>query len=310
MVMSEQALENDRNSGFTLVPLKDIFADPEFNCRGTFTADKIIELANDVAARGLLNPITVRVLWDNESEIMKRGYKYSLVAGFRRYSSYRANDADVIPANIKDVKTDFECRDINAVENLQREQLTFWQEARSIRHYWLADWKREEVARRVNKSPGWVQQRYVLLGMEDEIQQAAEQGYITPTDLREIGKFSGIERLQVAGRIRDARKRGETRNVAIKHRKKDQPSEAKQRKLIEVEELMELIRVNLAEVDRDNMVLLSDWVTPQGNSIITRVLAWSCGHATNLDLHLELRDFFKACGVVYVLPDFEMTELH
>ena len=306
-MMSELALSNDKASGFPLIPLKEIYADPEFNCRGQFTADKIIELAKDISVRGLINPITLRALWDNESEIQRRGFKYSLVAGFRRFSAYRANEADVIPSNIKEIATEFDCRDINAVENLQREQLTFWQEAMSIKHYWLADWKREEVASRVSKSPGWVQQRYMLLQMEPEIQQAAEQGYITPTDLRELTKFTGIERLQVAGKIRDARKKGETRNIAVKHRKKDKPMEAKIRRPVEIEELMSIIRTHMVEVDKDQMILVGDWVTPQGNSLITRVMAWSTGHASNLDVHIEIRDFLKVHGVVYDMPEFDTT---
>lgn len=309
MPMSESAISNDKASGFTLVPLKEIYADPEFNCRGSFTADKVIELARDVGVRGLINPITIRELWDNETEAKKKGFKYSLVAGFRRFSSYRVNEAEVIPCNVKTIDTEFDCRDINAVENLQREQLTYWQEAQSIRHYWIAAWTREDVARRVSKSPGWVQLRYQLLEMEPEIQNAAEQGYITSTDVRELAKFRGVERLQVAGKIRDARKRGEGKNVSVKHRKKDLPNESKQRKPLEIEEMMDIVRTHMSEVDRDQMVLVSDWVTMQGNSLITRLLAWTVGRATNLEVHMEIRDFLKLHGIIYSLPDFDLGDL-
>jgi len=310
MTMSQAAIDADKASGYTLISLKEIFADPEFNCRGQISADQIIELANDTAARGLLNPITVRPLWDNETDTKKRGFKYSLVAGFRRYSAYRANEADVIPCNIREIATEFDCRDINAVENLQREQLSFWQEARSIKHYWIADWTRQEIAARVHKSPGWVQHRIQLLEMEPEIHRFAEQGYILPSDIRELSKYTGIERLKIANKIRDARKTGKSSpNLLVKLRKKNRPNEAKIRHRLEVEELMEDLRIYFKEVDKTQMILISEVVSDQGNCILQQIMSWSVGNLTNVELHFALKEFFAIFNVVYDMPEFEAPKL-
>jgi ParB/RepB/Spo0J family partition protein len=256
-----------------------------------------------------LQPITIRELWDNEIEAKQKGYKYFLIAGFRRLSAYKANEAEVIPCSLRNVQTEFECRDINAVENLQREQLTFWQEAKSIKHYWIADWTRNEIANRVHKSPGWVQQRIQLLEMEPEIQRFAEQGHIVSTDIRELTKYNGKERMQAANRIRDARKRGDTKNLTVKMRKKNKPNEAKARHRIEVEELMEMIRVYFKQVDRDMMVIVSDVLSEQGNCIIQQIMAWSVGNLTNVELHMSLKHFFRIFGVDYELPEFESPKM-
>jgi ParB family chromosome partitioning protein len=309
MTMSQIAIEADKASGHLLVPVNEIFADPDFNCRGTFTADKIIELAKDIAARGLVQPVIIRELWDNEIEAKAKGFKYFLIGGFRRLSAYKANEAEVIPCTLRNVKTEFECRDINAIENLQREQLTFWQEAKSIRHYWIADWTRNDIAERVHKSPGWVQQRIQLLEMEPEIQRFAEQGYISSTDIRELTKYTGSERMKVANRIRDARKTGNTKNLQVKLRKKDRPGEAKIRHRIEVEELMDTLRTYFKQVDRDQMILVADVLSEQGNCILQQIMAWSVGNSTNLDLHMSLQKFFKIFNVEYEMPEFEKPRM-
>ena len=305
MPLSEKAIENDKKSGIPLKPVKKIYADSEFNCRGNFTAQDIIELVRDVATRGLLEPIIIRPLWPVvEAHLINKGYEYSLVAGFRRYSSYKANNAEFIPAIVREITSEFDCRDINAVENLQRKDLTFWQEAKSIRHYWMASWTRAEIAERVNKSMGWVQLRIMLLEMEPEIQTAANQGYIVATDMHDLARFKGDERLRVAGRLRDARKTGQTRGIKHRLHKREKASSKKIRRYQEIQDVMDLIRTAFKEADLDQMVLLGDIITPQGNSIIHRIMAWSTGQITSLDVHIEIRDFCKKIGVNYEIPEF------
>jgi ParB-like chromosome segregation protein Spo0J len=205
--------------------------------------------------------------------------------------------------------SDFDCRDVNAVENLQRKDLTLYQEARSIKHYWLADWPRDEIATRVSKSPGWVQVRCMLLEMEPEIQQAADQGYLLQSDIRELYKYKGTERLKRAGLVRDARKSGQTKNIVDKIKKKAKASSKKRRTEYEIQELMEYIRIHFERVDPEETMILSDFISPQGNSIIHRVMAWVSGTITSLDVHMSLRDFCRKMGIEYTLPEFEPEKL-
>lgn len=304
MPLTEQAILNDKSSGLPLIPMHLIFADSEFNCRGTFTATDIIELVKDTSVRGLIEPVILRELWDTELDALRRGFKYSLVAGFRRYSAYKANVAEFIPGTIRQLKSDFDCRDINAVENLQRTDLTLWQEAKSIRHYWVAGWSREDTASRVSKSPGWVQIRYMLLSFEPEIQQAADQGYILSADIRELYKYHGAERLRMAGQVRDARKKGETRNVTDRIKKADRPEVRKKRGGIDIIEMMDVLRTVFKELDRDQMIMVGDIITPNGNSLVQRLMAWINGEVTTLDVHMDLKSFCKAAGYDYKIPSF------
>lgn len=305
MPLTQQAIDHDKSSGIPLIPMHLIYADQEFNCRGTFTANDIIELVKDVATRGLLEPIILRHVWDNELEIKQRGFQYSLVAGFRRFASYRANEAEFIPGIIRKIESDFDCHDINAVENLQRKDLTLWQESKSIKHYWMAGWTREQVAERVNKSQGWVQVRYMLLSMEPEIQQAADQGYIQPGDLRELNKFTGAERLKVAGVIRDARKKGEGKNIIHKVKKKDRLEARKARSKTDMMDMMDHLRTTFKNFDREQMVMTGDLVTVQGNTLTTRMIAWIAGEISSLDIYTDIKKFCHALGYEYELPEFD-----
>lgn len=303
MPLSEKAIQHDKECGARLIPVKEIYADSEFNCRGSITATSIIELVADVAVRGLLLPIIVRPVWDNEKELIKKGFNWSLVAGFRRYSAYKANEAELIPTTVQNIQSDFECHTVNAIENLQRQDLTLWQEAKSIKHYWLADWSRQEVARQVSKSDGWVQVRYMLLGMPEEIQRAADQGYIIQSDIRELYKYEGAEQLRMAGVVRDIRKKGLIRDVTKHIKKKDKLEAMKVRSRKDVENMMEHIRLSLKTIDREQMIPVSSIISKQGNMFFHRALAWATGTISTLDLYQDIQTFLRSFGADYEIPN-------
>lgn len=304
MPLSPEAIEAQNASGCPQYPCKKIYVDQDFNCREKFTATDVLELARDIEKRGVVEPIVIRELWPNEGEIIAKGYEWSLVSGFRRFmAAYKVCEAEKIPAVLRVLNSDFDCRDINAIENLQRKDLSFWEEAKSIRHYWVADWTREQIAERINKSPGWVQLRAMLLEMPPEIQQMAANGHILQNDLRELSKYHGYERLKVAAQIRDARKAGE-KGVSVKFKRKDKPNTKKARSAKDIEELMEYLRPYFQQVDPELQLRAGDHITNQGNCILGRILGWVAGNVTSLDMEVAVRDMFKQLGVAYEVRDF------
>lgn len=310
VAMSPEALENDKQLGLPLIPVKAIYLDADFNCRGAFSPVECTELAKDIARKGLQQPIVIRPLREDdkvEKHLIKRGYTHKMIAGHRRLTAYKINECEVIPSIIKPKNiSDFDAKDINAVENLQRKELNLLQECNAIRHYWIATWTREETAERVGKSPGWVQIRYMLLEMPPEIQEAAGQGYITTTDVRELNKYKNpTEQLKMAGIIRDKRKAGQYKNVTDSIRKKDKASAKKHRGRSQIFEMMETVQDLCRNIDGDALIELNQIITPQGNSFATTCLAWCAGEITTLDFHEGLKDFCKQIGVYYELPDFE-----
>jgi ParB/RepB/Spo0J family partition protein len=307
--LSEEALASDKNTKYQLVPRKKIYVDTDFNSRGVIDPMTLMELANDIQLRGLVEPIVLRPLWDSEQAIKDQGYEYSLVAGFRRTGAYDLLKAEAIPAVIKDLKSDFDCRDINAVENLQRNDLTFWQECATIRHYWAADWTRKEIANRISKSEGWVQVRIMLLEMPTQIQEWADAGYLVASDIRELYKFVGTERLVMAGRLVDARKKDSSVKLVDRLRKKENPNTRKHRKPVEIFELMNSLRASCKQIDRDQEISLLPFMSEFGNSILTKLLAWCAGELTNMEIHLTIQEFCRLCGADHDIPSFEESNL-
>lgn len=308
--LSAQAIENESKLNFTVIPKNEVLVDSEFNSRGTFSAMSVLELAKDIRERGLIAPLIVRPLWPHETERAAKGYKYFLMAGFRRFKAYDACRTNYILASIREVKDEFEACDINAIENLQREELTFLQEARSVRHYWMQDIPRSEVALRISKSQGWVQLRFDLLNMEEHIQALANQGYILPSDMQDLRKLHGDSRVELANRLADARREGKSVGQ-VKHtnKAKEKATARKVRSEREVSEIVEIIRDLNTKIDRTQTYSIDCFVTSQGNMLMHRVCAWAFGNIDSLTLHSAIKNYFYNFKIKYELPDFvpEMT---
>lgn len=308
MPMSPEAIAHDEQLASPKVLMKEIFSDPDFNSRGYIQAQDVTSLAEDIAKKGLMLPVIIRPLFWDETELKEKGFKYSLVAGFRRYMCYRINDAEKIPASIEHIANVFDAKDVNARENLLRKDLTLWQECMTIKHYWAAEWTREKIADRIGMSPGWVQTRIQLLEMAPEIQAFANDDLLTQADVKMLAKYSGKERLIVANRIRDLRKVGQ-KAVISKLKKPDKPHTKKSRSAFEIQEMMERIRQHCVKIDRTKSMELKYLITDQGNMILHRVLSWSTGVITTLDVHLSLRAFFELFDVKYELPKMDNDDL-
>lgn len=303
--MSDAALAQDATFANRL-PVAEIHLDHEFNHRGVFAAHECLELASDIAARGLLNPIIVRPVRPTDTNTVRETKKYVVIAGHRRLTAYRINAAELIPAQVKDVD-EFEAHDINAVENLQRKELTVMQEAAAIKHYWLAQWTRDEIADRIHKSPGWVQMRCQLLDMPVEVQQLVSQGYLKLTDIRELYKYRAEPKrlLEMAGLMKAKRKGDpEVDNVLKRIRKPDKASSRKLRTRSDIFELQAQIQDVLAECDDSVSVDATELIYDGFNNLATKVLAWAAGEIMALDVHVALRKYAANFGVIYHLPDF------
>lgn len=90
----------------------------DFNVRKTMTGDEdeanIHDLANDIAANGLLNPLTVRQINDITFEV---------IAGQRRYMALKFLGRTTAPCNVLSVDNQ-KAEELSLVENVQRNQMT------------------------------------------------------------------------------------------------------------------------------------------------------------------------------------------
>ena len=139
------------------LPLDAIQPNPD-QPRRSFDQPALEELAESIRALGVLQPLTVR----------RREGAWELVAGERRLRAARLAGLETIPC--LSIQTDGQTSSLLAlVENLQRRDLDFWEEALALRQ--LVDTYRisqEEVARRVGKSQSAGAQKMRLLKFAPE----------------------------------------------------------------------------------------------------------------------------------------------
>ena len=145
--------------------------------RTVFDEVSLQELADSVAERGVLQPLTVRPLTD--------GY-YQIIAGERRWRAARMAGLDKVPVRIMKAD-DRTTAELALIENLQREDLNPLEEARGYRDlmsgYGLTQ---EETASVVGKSRSVVANAVRLLNLPEQIQAMIEDGRLAPGAARAL----------------------------------------------------------------------------------------------------------------------------
>ena len=145
--------------------------------RTVFDEPALQELAESVAAHGILQPITVRRL--------DSGY-YQIIAGERRWRAARMAGLTEIPARIIDAD-DRTVQELALVENLQREDLNPLEEARGFQalmeQFGLTQ---EAVSQSVGKSRPAVANALRLLSLDEEVSDMLENGLLTTGHARAL----------------------------------------------------------------------------------------------------------------------------
>jgi len=136
-------------SAVKLVPLALIDVRPQV--RTIFEEDSIQELASDIEARGLLQPVLLN----------PRGARFDLIAGERRLRACVKLGMSDIPALVTKASAS-DALLMQIAENVQRERLDLQDEVKAIRQ--LHDHLKtvQAVADTVKKSPAWVSKRLAL----------------------------------------------------------------------------------------------------------------------------------------------------
>ena len=140
------------------LPVEAIAPNPE-QPRRHFEPEKLEELATSIREMGLLQPLTVR---------RKEGC-WELVAGERRLRACKL--AGLVQVPCLSIAVDDRSSSLLAlVENLQRKDLDFWEEALALRRL-VDEWglSQEECARRIGKSQSAVANKLRLLKLPREV---------------------------------------------------------------------------------------------------------------------------------------------
>jgi ParB/RepB/Spo0J family partition protein len=137
----------------TTIPVSQI-SDPAWNSRLLLDEAKTRELASSIKARieagrpGLMNPITVTSLNREPTE----HFQYQLIAGSRRLAAYKILGIKEIPATVEVYANDDDKSIDNIIENLQRVDLTTYEQARAYAQLRRAGLKLREVKEKTGVS--------------------------------------------------------------------------------------------------------------------------------------------------------------
>jgi ParB/RepB/Spo0J family partition protein len=207
-------------SGITTnLPIKSIYYDKEFNCRGLFTPQSCLDLAQSMEKHGLQFPIVVQPKVDVPQ--LSDKYDYRLIVGHRRFTAAtKLLHWKTIPADVRRGLTEQEARTLNFLENLERKNITLLDEAKALRAIFSSNTSYAEMARYLSKSNNWCKARWLLMDMPEEIQQDCAIGRLTATDLQILMSTNG-EPMQIAlaREIKMAKRKGESTS-SVKRRLK------------------------------------------------------------------------------------------
>lgn len=173
-LFTETAAESGSEPEVSL-PIASIVRNPD-QPRKSFDETQLSELSDSIKQNGVLQPILVR----------KKGDKYEIVAGERRYQASKLAGLKEIPAIIRDID-DAEVFQLALIENLQRSDLTPIEEARGYRQ--LLDTKgltQEGLAKILSKSRSAIANTLRLMDLPQEVQDLMEEGQITAGHARAI----------------------------------------------------------------------------------------------------------------------------
>lgn len=148
-----------KSNEVVLIPARQILPNPH-QPRKNFNWDDLEGLAESIHHNGLLQPITVR---------RKDNGRYELISGERRLRACKMAGLSAIPTIIIDIDEEKSAL-LAVIENLQRENLHFFEEAmaieRLIKGFGLSQ---EEVSRKLGKSQSTLSNKLRILRLPDEI---------------------------------------------------------------------------------------------------------------------------------------------
>lgn len=161
--------------------------------RATFDEESIAELAQSIQQVGLLQPLLVRKMDDG----------YELVAGERRLRAVTSLGMEKVACIVQQDIEDESSAMMALIENLQREDLHYLEEAQCyqklLETYGLTQ---EELANRLGKSQSSIANKLRLLKLSDEVKAAMTEKRLSERHARALLKLTDDkQRLDAVERI-------------------------------------------------------------------------------------------------------------
>ncbi len=165
------------------------------------------ELSDSIKQKGVLEPLLVR--------FVPREDCYFIISGERRYHAARAAGLRELPC-IEKIADDAETLELALVENLQRKDLTPFEEAEGL-HRLAAqfDYTHDDIARKIGKARSSVTETLSLRNIPDPVRKRClEKGIVSKSLLLQVARqpsekkmLEAVQRISQGGLSRDEARR-------------------------------------------------------------------------------------------------------
>jgi len=189
-----------------MIPVEQIRPNPE---QPRKALGDLRELTESIREKGVLEPLLVR--------FVPREDCYHIISGERRYHASRAAGLREVPC-IEKIADDAETLEIALIENMQRKDLTPFEEADGLQRLATQfEYTHEDMAKKIGKARSSVSETLSLRTIPDSIRKRClETGVVSKSVLLQIARQSTEKKmLEMLARILQA---GLTRDEARKER--------------------------------------------------------------------------------------------
>ena len=172
------------------------------------------ELADSIREKGVLEPLLVRYLTNDDT--------YYIISGERRYHASKAAGLKELPC-IEKIADDAETLELALIENLQRKDLTAFEEADGLQR--LADqfdYTHDDIAKKIGRARSSVTETLSLRLIPDQVRKdCIERGIVTKSLLLQVARqptekkmHEMVQRIAQGGLTRDEARRARKEEIS------------------------------------------------------------------------------------------------
>jgi ParB family transcriptional regulator, chromosome partitioning protein len=245
-----------------MIPIDKIRPNPD-QPRKTF--GDLHELTASIREKGVLEPLLVRYITGDDI--------YYIISGERRYHASKAAGLHELPC-IEKIADDAETLELALIENLQRKDLTPFEEADGLQR--LADqfeYTHDDIAKKIGRARSSVTETMSLRVIPDSVRKACvEDGIVSKSLLLQVARQPNekkmrdmVQRIAQGGLTRDEARRARKEEIASEPRPRPflfdyEPADAAfhlrlqfRRSHVSREELAAALRSILREIEAGNI---------------------------------------------------------
>jgi len=242
------------------IPLEDILYDERFNCRGAFTIQSIIELADSIKEIGLQFPIAVQP-WEG---------RFRLLAGHRRFKAVESLLRwETIPAIVFKGLDEHQARLLNLTENLERKDLNMLEEAKAVEALYPEGVPLRSASKELKRPTRWVHIRLRLLKLPEKVQIKAALGLLSAVNIEAICQLPEDKQVAAADKI-----------IKFKEKKAGK----KTRRGVPVTRKFRYKKTK-AQLSKMAAVMLNAGI----NGLPPRLMAWAAGYLSDAEIKKDIK---------------------